>query len=656
MRTLLQRARYRSVFVLALACVLLASAGARLFWLQISRQRDPASVAAWRAFAIEEVGRRGDLLDARGGVLATSVREVDLRVWTSGIAATSRHDYPALLADKLARLVGADPAATRKTLDKPDQWVLLARGVRDPGVIADLRKLAKKPGFRALRLETRFVREYPRGSLFAPLLGWVGWTATATATDADGATAAPDAGSFVGVAGLEERCDAALTPTRGQRLVQRDGRQTEMIDPALPTTPWRDGHDVQLTLEPLAQIAVEEQLDAAMEEFTPDWAQVIVLDPATSDVLAVGQRPTPSAPMPRLAAIAANATKEERARVTAANESILARHQALVVHRVYPPGSSFKPFMLGLVLESGKATPDTMVDCQNGAAAFGSRVIHDVHPKSLLTTTQVLVESSNIGMSKLVLSLVPTDAKRGAPAFQPVLDHLRRLGFGIRVGGFEGEENGIVPPLASMDRNYTLASLSFGQQILVTSLQMATACAAVANGGIWRAPRLVRAVEGDSGFEPVPTLPGGDRVVFSPKTAASVRGMLQHVVDDGATKRWKPRGWSMGGKTGTAQDERRHEISISSYWCFAPVSAPRFLVLTVLHHPRRGRFASDNAGKVAGAVMGALLERFDVPRDRPEEVLATDPEGLAAAARAPAAPLAEPEPELLISPAVGEER
>ena len=208
MRARLRQARYRSVFVLALACGLLACAAARLFWLQISRQRDPRSLAAWRTFAIEEQGRRGDLLDARGGVLATSVREVDLRVWTSGVVATARNDYPALLAAELARLVGADPAKTRATLATPGKWVLLARGVRDPGVIADLRRLAKKPGYRALSLETRFVREYPRNELFAPLLGWVGWQPP----PADDPAAAPE-GRFVGVSGFEARCDAGASTT-----------------------------------------------------------------------------------------------------------------------------------------------------------------------------------------------------------------------------------------------------------------------------------------------------------------------------------------------------------------------------------------------------------------------------------------------------------
>lgn len=646
MRVILIEARRRSIFLLALCCALLMAAATRLFWLQVVRQRPIDSVAAWRTFSIEESGRRGDLVDARGGILATSVREVDVRVWTSGVAVGDPQTGPrARLAAELGRLVGVDPDETLKTLAKRDQWVLLARGIRDPGMIAELRDLARKPAFRALDLETRFVREHPREALFAPLLGWVGWLPR---VGADGKPTA--AGDWVGVAGLEERCEQALVPTVGERRVRRDGTQQDMIDPELAAEPGRDGRSVALTLDPIAQIAVEEALDAAMTEFSPDWAQVLVLDPRNSDLLAVGQRPAPASPMPELEVVPNGATATERAVIAARNEQIYAGHQMLAVHRVYPPGSAFKPLMLGLVLEQGKATPDTIVDCEGGAHAFGKRVVHDVHPKALLSTTDVLVESSNIGMSKLVLSLVPEDAKKGALAFKPILDHLDRLGFGHRVGGFAGEENGMVPPLASMDRNYTLASLSFGQQVQVTALQMATACAAITNGGRWRAPRIVRAITDDRGaWRDVPPLEENDRVVFSPRTAAMLRGMLERVVEDGATRRWKPKGWSMGGKTGTAQHEQDHSISINSFWCFAPVAAPRFLVMTVLYHPRSGRFAADNAGKVAGAVMGSLLERFEVPRDRPEETAAVAPVGAEH-------PLVERAASVVASPAVGEGR
>ncbi len=657
MRPLLRRARNRLVLFLALACALLGLADLELFHLQVMRARDPSDSSIWRPARVVEEGRRADIVDCRGGVLATSVREVDLRAYTRGIVKVGSRDYPRELADRLAKLCGVDPATTLANLaNEKCDWLLLARGIRDPGVIADLRKLTGKPGFRALSLETRFVRDYPRGALLAPLIGWTGWQRAID--NPDGLTA--------GVAGIEALCDVALTAVRGERLVERDGLKSDMLDPDLPASAARDGRAVQLTIEPIAQEIVETAIDAGVTEFSPDWAEILVLDPRTSEVIAIAQRPTPRAPLPALLPTPAPHSKPSAAdraasaAVTATNQAELARHQFLAVHRVYPPGSSFKPFMLGLVLGEKKATPDTLIDCENGAAQFGSRVIHDTHPKGLLTATQVLVESSNIGMSKLALSLVPGDSKRGSLAFQPVLDHLARLGFGSRICALPGEENGMVPPLKSMDRNYTLASLSFGQQIQVTALQMAAACVAVANGGTWRAPRFVRAIEGESGaWTAVPPPDGEGRKAFSAGTAAELRRMLACVVEDGATKRWKPVGWSMAGKTGTAQDERHREISISSYWCFAPVHDPRFLVLTVLHDPKHGRFAADNAAKVAGHVMGELLTRFNVPQDRREEVAATT-----TAIATPATgstrfadlALADPRSEVVASPVVGEGR
>jgi hypothetical protein len=131
--------------------------------------------------------------------------------------------------------------------------------------------------------------------------------------------------------------------------------------------------------------------------------------------------------------------------------------------------------------------------------------------------------------------------------------------------------------------------------------------------------------------------------------------MLERVVEDGGTKRHKPKGWSVGGKTGTAEQETDRTITSSSFWCFAPVAAPRFLVLAILHHPRKGRFAADNAGKVASAVLADLLERFEVPCDRPEERSERVGDAVAGGTLV-TPPLASDAPGVIASPAVGEGR
>ncbi len=605
MRATMRRARHRSFFLLAFACLLLGIVEARLFQLQVLRARSPSNSSIYKHLRLEEEGRRGDVRDARGGLLATSVREVDVRVWTTGVVATKRRDARAELAERLAELCGVDPEETLRKLARPDRWTLLASGIRDPRVIAELRDLCRRPGLHAVTLETRFVRDYPRGAVLAPLLGWTAWQPCSR--DPSDPLFEPE-GVTRGVAGIEARFESELAPRRGHRIVEQDGRQREMVDPELACEPAADGRTVVLTIEPLAQSLVEEAVDAAVTEYSPGCAQIVVLDPGSAEVLAVAQRPTPAQPRPS----------------GGADESSL--HHLLPMERVYPPGSSFKPFMLGLVLERGAATPDQLIDCEHGAAKFRSRgharTIHDSHPHGTLTATQVLVESSNIGMTKLVLGLVPADVRKGDAAFRPVLDHVARLGFGAPVHGFVGEASAMVPALADTDSIYTLASLAFGQGISVTALQMAAACAAVANGGTWRPATFLRAVGLAS-----------PRTAFTPPTAAVLRTMLQRVVEQGATRSFRPRGWSMGGKTGTAEDERRHKTPVTSYWCFAPVVDPRFLVLVVLDDPKRGRFAADNAAKVAAGLMGRLLERFEVARDRPDEASATGTRGAVVVSR-----------------------
>jgi len=641
MRTMLRRARYRAVFLLVFAVFLFGAVEVRLFVLQVLRARPPERSPMYLVEHHVERGQRGDIVDRRGGLLASSRRTWEVWGYTTELLRKRRagEDPARIVALELARITGAEPGAVEKALNGTKRWVRLVEGIRNPVVVAELRKLTLLPRFRPLSIEERFERVYPRDAFLAPLVGWVGWQASAYPEGDDRYDAD---GEFRGTFGIELACERALAPADGRRPVRRDGRRREMIDPALEETAALTGRAVELTIEPLAQDVVEEALDAALAEFRPDWAQAIVIDPRDGEVKALAQRPTPSSPRPRDAEDAKN-------------------HKLYATQVLYPPGSSFKPFMLGLVLESGAATPETTVDCSNGHAFFGSRRIGDVHPKGVLTATDVLVHSSNIGMTKLVQKLVPSNIKKGDRAFQPILDHIKNLGFKSRISSLPYEEDGLLPRLRDMTLNWSLASLAYGQEIATTALQVATAAAAIANGGTWRAPRFVHAVEGADGeMVEVTSDPAREHRVFTPATNATLKTMLAKVVEEGGTGKWRPRGWSMGGKTGTAQNEKHHEISISSYWCFAPVADPRYLVLVVLYDPKQGRFAADNAAKVAGGIMGSLLRRFEVPADRPEELVAelAREAALARGARAlpPARPRLRASPALISDPAAGEGR
>lgn len=641
MRTMLRRARYRAVFLLVFAVFLLGAVDLRLFVLQVLRAKPPELSPMYRVERHVERGQRGDIVDRRGGLLASSRRTWQVWGYTSELLRkrTANEDPARVVALELARITGVDPAEVEKALNGGKKWVRLVDGIRNPAVVAELRQLTLLPRYRPLSIEERFERVYPRDAFLAPLVGWVGWQPSAFPEDDDRYDAD---GEFRGTFGIELACERALAPADGHRKLRRDGRRRDMVDPTLEETAARTGRAVELTIEPLAQDVVEEALDAALAEFRPDWAQAIVIDPRDGEVKALAQRPTPRSPRPTDAEDAKN-------------------HKLYATQVLYPPGSSFKPFMLGLVLERGAATAETTVDCANGHAYFGSRRIGDVHPKGILTATEVLVHSSNIGMTKLVQKLVPSNIKKGDRAFQPILDHIKKLGFKSRISALPYEEDGLLPRLRDMTLNYSLASLAYGQEIATTALQVATAAAAIANGGTWRPPRFVHAVEGDDGemVEVAPD-PLREHRVFTPETNATLKTMLARVVEDGGTGKWRPRGWSMGGKTGTAQNEKHHEISISSYWCFAPVADPRYLVLVVLYDPKQGRFAADNAAKVAGGIMGTLLRRFDVPADRPEELVAelAREAALARGERAlpPARPRLRASPALISDPAAGEGR
>jgi cell division protein FtsI/penicillin-binding protein 2 len=642
MRTMLRRARYRAVFLLVFAVFLLGAVDLRLFVLQVLRARPVEHSSMYSVQGRVERGRRGDIVDRRGGLLASSRRSFE--VWgptTELLRPRSEGEDPArVVALALAGITGVEPRDVENRLRSGAKWTRLVDGIRNPAVVAELRKLTLLPRYRPLSIEEHYERVYPRDAFVAPLVGWVGWQKSPYP---EGDARFDPEGEIRGTYGIELACEKLLAPTDGRRLVRHDGRRREMLDPSLEETAPRTGRAVELTIEPLAQEIVDDALDGALAEFRPLWAQAIVIDPHDGEVKAVAQRPTPRSPRP---------LDEEDAR----------NHKLYATQVLYPPGSSFKPFMLGLVLERGAATEDTTVDCENGHAMFGSRRIGDVHPAGVLTATQVLVHSSNIGMAKLVQSMFLPGTKKGDRAFQPILDHIKSLGFKSRISSLPYEEDGLLPKLREMQLNWSVASLAYGQQIATTALQVASAAAAIANGGTWRPPRFVHAVEDDDG-EMVDVVPDRSREhrVFTPATNATLKNMLAKVVEEGGTGKWRPHGWSMGGKTGTAQNEQHHEISISSYWCFAPVADPRYLVLVVLYDPKQGRFAADNAAKVAGGILGGLLRRFEVPADRPEELFADAAREAAALARAPRSPTpANPRLRaaraVISDPAVGEGR
>ncbi|HUG91633.1 MAG TPA: penicillin-binding protein 2, partial [Planctomycetaceae bacterium] len=364
----------------------------------------------------------------------------------------------------------------------------------------------------------------------------------------------------------------------------------------------RHGDSLMLTLDTVLQLLVEDELDRLFDEWKPNGACVTVMDPATAEVLAMASRPAfdPNDP----------------SRVPAA------AWKNLNLASMYEPGSTFKPFVVAWAMERGLLRADEQFDCERGAWRMGRRVLHDHHPYGVLSVTDILVKSSNIGMAKIGQRLGNGGLYDATIAF----------GFGRRTGiELPGELHGLVRPLPQWT-SYSIGSIPMGQELAVTPLQLLTAHAALANGGTLVRPRIVvhrgRSPAQDVARLPTERLPalsitgpGPDDAAptavvsrtVSPQVASwLVREPMQEVVRRGTGRNAQIADSAVFGKTGTAQktDPDSGAYSPTGHVCSfiggAPPENPRVLVLVVVDEPT---VAGDHSGgTVAAPAAGRILE------------------------------------------------
>ena len=507
---------------------LLALAALRTAWMGLVRGDDlQAAAATQQVSTVVLPAQRGSIRDRHGVELAVSEPAAD-------VAATPYLvEDAAKAAERLAPLLG-----------RPADEVLRDLSRRDTGFVYLARKL---PAERARKVEALEIaglqlvpgtrREYPRTWLASQVLGTVG-------TDGEG------------LSGLEYAHDRLLRGRDGERRFVKDalGDTISVQD----TEPEEPGRDVTLTLDAAIQGKVEEVLQDVGQRFQPKGATALVLDPRSSEVLAMANWPR----------VDANDVAGAPPFAT----------QNRAVGEVYEPGSTFKVVTVAGALEDGVVEPDTDFDLAP-TITVADRTIGESHDRGYenMTVSEILAQSSNVGT-------VRVGQRLGARRFD---GWVRRFGFGRPTGiDLPGEERGLVLPLERYSGS-SMGNLPIGQGEAVTPVQLAAAYAAIANGGILRPPRILRDVEG----RPAPR-PAGRRIV-SAETAAQVRTMLEGVVRAGgtATEAAIP-GYALAGKTGTANkvDEATGEYSkeryVASFAGFAPARDPQLLVIVSIDEPR----------------------------------------------------------------------
>jgi cell division protein FtsI (penicillin-binding protein 3) len=506
---------------------LLALAGARAGWLGVVRADELERAALTQQVAQVDVpARRGTINDRRGVQLALSEPAGD-------VAATPYLvKDPARAARRLAGPLQRNQAELlRKLSARGTGFVYLARKVSGSRVRA-----VEELDLEGIEVIATSRRTYPRGSLASQVLGAVG-------TDGRG------------LSGLEYAQDRRLRGRDGDRRLVKDGVGTPIS--VRDATPATAGSDLTLTLDAGIQDHVEEVLADVGRRFRPKGATALVMDPRTSEVLALANWPRVDA---NDVASAPPYASQDRA-----------------VGFTYEPGSTFKAFTVAAALEEGRVAPDTQFTLPP-SIRIADRVINESHPRATetMTTSQILAQSSNVGT-------ITIGQRLGARLFDR---WVRRFGFGRPTGvDLPGEETGLVLPLDRYSGS-SMGNLPIGQGESVTPMQLAAAYAALANDGILRPPRVLRAVDGRR----VPVPPG--RRVISRRTAQQVRSMLVGVVRTGGTgSEAAIPGYTLAGKTGTANkvDETTGQYSqsryVASFVGFAPARDPELLVTVMVDEP-----------------------------------------------------------------------
>jgi cell division protein FtsI/penicillin-binding protein 2 len=399
-------------------------------------------------------------------------------------------------------------------------------------------------------------RVYPEGSLAAQVIGSV---------SVDGR----------GLTGLEYSENPVLGAQNGEREVILDGLGKELVRHT--TSAPTEGQSLKLTIDANLQAETESVLRQVAETYRPHGATAIVMNPQNGQILAMADWPTSN-------------PEDVQSPRDLSN---------MATGFSYEPGSTFKAFTVAGALQDGLVTPNTSFTIPPSIQRY-DRTITDaeLHGTETLTVAQILAQSSNIGAIEI-------GEKEGAQRFN---GWVRRFGFGRPTGiDYPGEERGIVPP-PSQYSGVTMANLPMGQGLAVTPIQMITAYAAIANGGILRTPRLILR----AGDERIPEA-SGHRVI-SAATATKLRTMLEGVLAPGGTaSEVSVPGYTLAGKTGTAQKVVGGTYSdsqfVASFMGFAPAEDPKLLVAVVVDDPTQGSYYG---GTVAAPAFGEIA-KFALP-------------------------------------------
>lgn len=569
---------------------LLFLVGARGVQLGVSPHPKTLKSATDKRYAeVTTYGPRGDILDAEGHLLATSVQTPAVFV-DPQVLRDDGVDVSALAA-RIAEILDQPAADVEGKLTAKGRYVRLARGVH-PAVAADLMSIRlNRRRVRGLVVTENYRRYYPQGELGSALLGFVD-------------------GRGHGVSGIESAYEDVLF---GSAMVghQRVDRWGHRLDDAPRDVRSIRGMEVHTTIDRTIQRSAERALAEVMAKHAPQTATAVVVEVQTGRILAIANTP----------GFNANQLSDSDIRFT--------KNRA--VTDAIEPGSVFKPFTIAAAFDAGVARPHEVLDTQGAYRAGG---IRDDHPRDRMTVQEVIKYSSNVGSAQMAERL-------GRARF---LGYIESFGFGEPTGiQTAGEAAGKRHPPGRVGL-VEMATISFGQGATATGVQLAMAIATIANEGVRMRPLLVTQVVDAFGDVRMESEGGpAERVVSAEAAALVVEAMVAVTQEGGTGTRARVPGYNVAGKTGTAYKVKDGRYSatarVATFVGFAPAEAPEIALAIIVDEPSIGqRYGGVVAGPAFARIVSEVLpyrgvepdpllleEAIEVVPDQPDVI---DPEPL----------------------------
>ena len=610
----------RLVWLGLLLCAAFAGMGYRLVDLQVLRHEQLSALAQknTRHVLLLEP-RRGDIVDVKGNLLATStyVKRVcaDPCLVGTNQAAVARVLAPLLQTNEAHLVQLLTPTLVRLTNDTTitnvyrryvclkkrvplETWAKIQTAMSNLTFDVDEKSLhrAERSYYDVIRQKGVFsedeqIRAYPNGSLAAHVLGFTSVEEKEVEEHSIYETYGKD--------GIEKTFNARLAGVRGWRRTETDRRRREVLSLREQDVEAKDGVNVVLTLDSVIQHIVETALAEAMEKHSPLTASGIVIRPRTGEVLAMATLPSFDAN---------NLTP-------ASSEHLLNP----VISAMAEPGSTFKIVVVSGALNDGIVRLSDVFNCEHGLWWYAGKNLRDHEPYDDLSVIQVITKSSNIGAAKIGLKL----------GQDRLYDYVRTYGFGQRTGiPLPGEIHGWVHPLSEW-KKISLAQIPMGQGVSVTRLQMAMAMAAIANKGVLMRPMLVDRLEDADHKVVAQYAPQRIRQVIS---EAACRDMVQAlktvVTPDGTGAKAALDHYTVAGKTGTAQKVEGHSYGskfFSSFIGFFPADNPELCISVTLDEPKQGHYGGSVAGPFFKEIAEAAANYLNIRPDREETPPRTEP-------------------------------